>query len=207
MSSRTLTKALGPVADPAFRRRFLLVSTLGLVSLATVLMGFSSAVFTDQTTIGANTFSTGTIDLTTSPTSAAISFSGMLPGDVVTAPVTVSNTGTAQLRYAVTSTTTENTLAAQLSMVIKTGVTTCTNAGFAGSGSSVYAAGPLGTTAEMSVIGDRTQGNQSGDRVLSSSGSEVLCVQVTLPLATGNGYQGLTTTATFTFYSEQTANN
>jgi hypothetical protein len=37
--------------------------------------------------------------------------------------------------------------------------------------------------------------------------SETLCFRVNLPLATGNGFQSATTTATFTFDAEQTANN
>jgi hypothetical protein len=58
----------------------------------------------------------------------------MAPGDEVTNPITVTNGGSLELRYAVTSTTTENTLAGQLDLTIKTGVTTCTNGGFGASG-------------------------------------------------------------------------
>ena len=86
------------------------LTVAGIVALTTT----SLALFTETETVGANTFSVGTIDLTAAPTSAAITFSAMAPGDQVTAALTITNAGTLELRYAVTSTTTENVLAAQL---------------------------------------------------------------------------------------------
>jgi hypothetical protein len=52
-----------------------------------------------------------------------------------------------------------------------------------------------------------TQGADTGDRTLAASADEDLCFNVELPSATGNSFQGLTTTATFAFAAEQTANN
>jgi spore coat-associated protein N len=182
--------------------------TVGLLSsLGAVLTISALAIFTDTESVGSNTFTSGTIDISTSPTTALVAFSNMLPGDQVTAPITVTNAGANQLRYAVTSTTTENTLAGQLDLTIKSGVTTCTNAGFAGSGSVVYATGDLGSTSGVNVIGNPSQGSQAGDRTLNGSANETLCFNVSLPLSSGNTYQNLTTTATFAFVAEQTANN
>src|SRR5439155_7907127 len=117
----------------------------------------ANAVFTSTATNGANTFSTGTIVISTSPASAFITFSSTVPGDTVTQPLTVSNTGSAQRRYAVSSTTTENTLATQLGLTIKTGVTTCTNAGFSATGTVAYGSGALGNTSPLNVIGNPAQ--------------------------------------------------
>jgi predicted ribosomally synthesized peptide with SipW-like signal peptide len=167
----------------------------------------SNAIWTDSQNVGANVFSTGTIDISTNPTTALVTFSGMAPGDQVTNPITVSNAGTLQLRYAVTSTTTENVLAAQLDLTIKTGVTACTNAGFGASGTVIYGPGDLGSTTGTNVIGNPAQGAQAGDRTLNASANEALCFHVELPSGTGNSFQGLTTTATFAFAAEQTANN
>ena len=125
----------------------------------------------------------------------------------MTNPITVTNAGTLDLRYAVTSTTTENTLSAQLALTIKSGVTTCTNAGFAGSGVVVYGPGVLGSMAGVNVIGNPAAGFQTGDRTLIAAANEILCFSVSLPLASGNAFQGLTTTATFAFQGEQTKNN
>ena len=96
----------------------LLVAALGVATTTTL------ALFTDSDSVAANTFSTGTVVLSTSPTSAVVTFSTMAPGDQVTASLTVTNGRTLAFRYAVTSSTTANTLAAQLDLTIKVGVTT-----------------------------------------------------------------------------------
>ena len=191
------------------RTRPLLI--LAVVALAITSLGagvFSLAYFTGTATVDANTFTSGTIVIGTNPTTALLTVSTMMPGDSVTAPLTVSNNGTAQLRYAVTAATTNpdtKNLASQLTLTVKSGVTTCTTAGFAGSGTVVRTTIALGAT--TTVIGDPTQGAQAGDRNLNASSNEVLCFQVSLPFATVNAYQGATATTTFTFSAEQTANN
>ena len=131
----------------------------------------------------------------------------MAPGDTVTAPVTVSNAGSMQMRYAIRSTTTEDLLAAQLDLTIKTGVTACDNGGFGVDGAVIYGAGDAGNTSGLNLVGDPSQGAQAGDRTLNAAVNEILCVQVSLPTSTGNSFQSLTTTATLEFLAEQTANN
>ena len=185
-----------------------LLATIAVLAALAALLSLSAlALFTDTASVPGNTFSTGTVDISTSPASALVTFSGMAPGDQVTNPITVTNAGTLALRYAVTSTTTENTLAAQLDLTIKSGVTTCTNGGFDTDGTVLYGAADLGSTTGGNVIGNPAQGADTDDRTLNASASEVLCFQASLPLATGNGFQGLTSTATFAFQAEQTANN
>jgi hypothetical protein len=107
----------------------------------------------------------------------------------------------------VTSSTTENVLATQLALTVKTGVASCTTAGFAATGTVVYGPAPLGNTVPLAIIGNTAQGAQAGDRTLAPAANEALCFNVSLPLATGNTFQNLATTATFTLASEQTANN
>lgn len=175
--------------------------------MAGVLAGapwaFTQAVFSDTQAVGSNTFSTGTVDISTSPTSALVTFSSMAPGDKVTAPITVSNAGTLQMRYAMaTSISGSTTLSDALTLAVKHGVTTCTNGGFATDGTSVYSG-----TLTAGAIGDPAQGSQAGDRTLNASANEVLCFQVSLPTSASNSVQNLSATATFTFSGEQTANN
>lgn len=186
---------------------------LGLVALAVSAIGATSVVtgafFTDTQDVDGNSFTTGSVDLTATPATAVVTMSNMAPGDVVTAPLTVNNAGTLAYRYAVLATTTASTpdLAAQLDFTVKSGVTTCSTAGFGATGSVVYGPGDLGSTAGLKVIGDAAQGQQTGDRTLSAGTSEVLCLQVSLPSSTGNTYQTKTTTATLRFDAEQTVNN
>jgi spore coat-associated protein N len=191
-------------------RRRILLTLVGAVAVASMAGGaFSLALFTSTATVPSNTFTTGTVIITTDhPATAIVSFSAMAPGDQVTNPLLVSNTGTLALRYAVSSVATNadaKALRDQLVLTIKTGVTTCTNAAYAADGTVVYT-GDLDSTAGK-LIGDSAPGADSGDRGLAASGSETLCFHASLPLATGNAFQGATTTATFTFDAEQTANN
>lgn len=186
------------------------VLTLSVGGIATLL---TSAVLNDTKNVTGNTFSTTGVTLGVNPTTAAITMSGMNAGDVVTSPITVSNTNTAQFRYAMVSTTDatdNNVLAARLQLQVKTGISAanCTTANFTSTGTSVYGPGVLGSTAGTKVIGDPAQGAQTGDRVLAGSTNEVLCLQVKLPTdANDNTYAGKTTTATFVFNAEQTAGN
>ncbi len=184
------------------------LATAMVLALFLALVTLSAlALFTSTASVPGNTFSTGTVTISTAPTTALVTFSAMAPGDQVTAPITVTNAGSLQLRYAVTSTTTENVLAVALDLTIKSGVTTCTNAGFGASGTVVYATADLGSTTGVNVIGSPAQGAQAGDRTLNAAANEVLCFNVSLPSTAANTSQGLTTTATFAFQAEQTLNN
>jgi len=182
-----------------------------LLSAAVVLVGVSAiavtslALFTDTASVGANSFTTGTIDINTAPISAVVTMPAMVPGDQITNPLTVSNDGTLELRYAVESTTSEDALASELVMTIKSGVTTCDDANWAADGTTLYS-GPLGSTGVDPVLGLTTPGADPGDRVLASTANEVLCFNVTLPLSATAG-QGTTTVAILDFDAEQTANN
>ena len=180
----------------------ILIASLG--ALGTTLTG---AVFSDSESVVSNAFSTGTVDIAASPASAVVSFSTMAPGDKVTASLTVTNDGSLELRYAVTSTSSEDILAGQLDMTIKTGVSVCNNGQFGNDGSVIYGPADLGNSTGANIIGDPAQGADAGDRVLAASATETLCIQIELPLNTGNSYQGLSTDATFAFAAEQTVNN
>ena len=190
--------------------RLLIAVLLFGTAIATVVTASTGALFTDSDSIGANIFSTGTIILDTSPTTALVSFSGMAPGDMATSTLTVSNNGSLQLRYAVTSTTTEATLAAQLDTTIWDEAAEAVVDGVCDTtapGTVLYGPADLGSTTGLNVIGNPASGAQAGDRTLAASTNDTLCFRVELPLSTGNAFQGLTTTASFGFESEQTKNN
>ncbi len=188
------------------RRRGLIVLLLSL-SIASLGAGaFSLALFTDQETVGANAFDTGTIDLTVSPASALVTLSDMFPGDTVTGSLLVSNGGTGQLRYSMTTSTSgDAALAAALTLDVKTLGTSCATF----DGTDVVTSAPL--SGPGNGFGSATGGPDSGDRTLTvapaAGSSETLCFRASLPIAADNTVQGLSTTATFTFDAEQTKNN
>jgi len=172
----------------------------------------SNAIWTDSADVDANVFSTGTIDISTNPTTALVIYSDMAPGDSTgSQSLTVTNAGTLDLRYAVTMTA-DNTdtkgLYAELDLTIRgVDVTTPGTPCDDFDGTVLY--GPASPfLLSGNLIGDPTQGTQAGDRTLTTaSPSEVLCFKVDLPLAAPDSVQGASTTAVFTFEAEQTDNN
>jgi predicted ribosomally synthesized peptide with SipW-like signal peptide len=190
------------------RRRLLLI--LPVLAMVGVGAGqLSLALFTDSETVNA-TFGTGSIDLDATRIDALVlTSSAMMPGDSITDDVVVENDGTAQLRYAMTTASTNaDTLGLRdvLTLTVKTvDVTTPGTPCDDFDGTTVLASTALG--AATAGFGDPTAGADAGDRVLDAAANETLCFRVSLPSGTGNGYQGAATTTTFTFDAEQTASN
>ena len=181
------------------KRRRGIVALLAAVSMLTIGAGsISLAQFTDSAT-STWAFSTGTIDINTSP-AVLTAVSNMMPGDTATQALTVTNGGSGDLRYAISVAAT-NALGAQLQLTVKTQDAGGGCAAF--TGTSVLAA----TALNGAAVGSPTQGTQAGDRNLAAGGNEVLCLRVSLPLTTNNTFQGASSAATFTFDAEQTANN
>lgn len=146
------------------------------------------ALFSDTATSDAS-FATGTVDITASPATALFTVSGMKPGNVNYAPLTVSNAGTLAFTWTMTTTATNadgKGLASALVGEVKVGVTSCDAAGWA-SGTTIAGSSSLATLAT------------SAGRALATATSEVTCFRVELPSTAGNGLQGAATTATFYF--------
>lgn len=196
------------MAQPSSRRRglSLLAPLLALVGIGAGSL--SLALFTDSASVDA-TFTAGTISLDpTDIASMSLSTGVLLPGDAITDDVTIENDGTAELRYSASTSSTNADglgLRSVLTLAIRevdvtTPGTPCNNF----DGAVVVASTTLDAGA---AFGDPTAGADTGDRTLAAASSETLCFRVSLPLATGNAYQGATTTTTFSFSAEQTANN
>jgi predicted ribosomally synthesized peptide with SipW-like signal peptide len=180
------------------RRRRGLLALLLTLSIGTLGAGlFSLAYFTDSDT-STGSFSSGTIILNLS-TATVFNVSGMFPGDVQNATLTLTNAGTGQLRYSMTTAVNSGpSLAGQLTAVVKTKGTSCATF----DGTTLYS-GALGSAA----FGDPSVTGTVGDPTLNSGSNTDLCFRVTMPALTGNTFQGSSTAVTFTFDSEQTANN
>jgi hypothetical protein len=172
----------------------------------------SLAVFTQQQAVAGNVFTTSSIALSVTPVTAIFTSGAMMPGDVVPAgapgaPVTVSSgAGTAAFRYAITgSSTNTDTKALDSQLVITVRQADAGGGCAAFTGAILFnAVVPVGP---INMVGDPTQGNQAGDRTLAGGASETLCFKASLPLGTPLAYQSATSTYTFTFIAEQTANN
>jgi len=195
---------------------WILVGVIAIGGLAALLGVASQAIWTDTDAVGGNDFATGSVSLTTSPTTAIwTAVTGAAPGTIATGPLTVTNAGTLDLRYAVTGANTQATLAA--GMNVRIGLegpdagTVCEfpyhNAD--GTATSLLDDTQLfaGTLDTAALIGSNVQGAQAGDRALVAGVNEILCFSVVLPNTAANTLQSLSNTTTFTFDSEQTLNN
>ena len=114
---------LEPRTQRRRRRRGLLVFLLVGSSVATFGAGLMSlALFTDSDAT-AGGFTTGTIDIASTP-ATLFNVTAMMPGDSNSATLNVANNGTAQLRYALTSSSTNadgKNLASQLQLTVRAG--------------------------------------------------------------------------------------
>ena len=179
------------------RRRGIVALLAASAALSLGSGAFSLAVFTDSDD-ASGAFTTGTVDIATSP-ATLFTVTGIVPGDSGAATLSVTNGGTAALRYAVTaSSTNTDTKGLRDALVLEVRPGTCPTA-------SAAIFGPAAISGAL--LGDPAQGAQGGDRSLAAAASEDLCFMWSLPLATANAYQDATTTTTFTFAAEQTANN
>jgi len=180
------------------RRRRVLIALLLTLSIGTLGAGiFSLASFTDtDSTDGA--FSAGTIVLDLS-TATLYNATDMFPGDVRNATLTLTNNGTGNLRYSMTTAVNSGpSLAGVLTAVVKTKGTNCATFDGTTLHSGLLSAAAFGNPAVTGDVGDPT---------LSAGSNTDLCFRVTMPTGAGNTVQGASTSVTFTFNSEQTANN
>lgn len=191
------------------RRLLLLIALLALAAMGGAAGATTLALFTDQETVTA-TLGSGSVILDDVRIDAlTLTSTAMMPGDQVTDDVVVENDGTAQLRYAMTTSSTDpdgNALRDALTLTVKTidvntPLTPCDNF----DGALTLYSGVLG--ASTARFGNPAVGPHLGDRTLDAGANETLCFRVELPSTAGNSYQSATTTTTFTFDAEQTANN
>lgn len=179
--------------------RRILVSLIAISALAACVSLGGLSLFTESVDNGSNTFTSGSVDISTNLPSAFITADNMAPGDSVTDQLTVSNDGENEMRYAMTTVATNvdsKNLRDELTLTIKEKVTDCATF----DGTQLY----TGTLAS-GAFGNPVQGEDTGDRTLAANTSEDLCFRVTLP--SGSTLENAATTATFTFAAEQTANN
>ena len=198
--------------------KYVLVAILAIGVLSFGSRAATQSLFTDTQSVGANAFTAGTVDISTAPVTALLSLNPMGPGDEVSNPITITNSGSLELRYSLQRSA-DNPDAKGLRDILRIRVGLKGGAGcdfpyYDSDGTAtalsddtqLYEGLNFPATA-TDTVGSAAQGAQAGDRVVAASASEDLCFAVTMPLSTSNAYQGSLTTATFDFVSEQTTNN
>lgn len=139
-------------------------------------------------------FETASLDLTTGPLDAVVSAHDMVPGDTVTAALTITNSGPTPMTYGMRSgdvTAGGAVLAAELVFTVKTVGSSCADF----DGTSLFD-GPLDEAAF---------GVDGNGRALPAATAEILCFRATLPLDATNALQGAATTVTLSFTADPQA--
>ncbi len=203
--------------------RWLLFGVLALGVLSISAGRGTLAFFTSSASSTSNSFTAGTLVVQVADVNettfsnaitASVSGSTLAPGSLTTGFIEVKNTGSLDLRYALTTadTTLASTPNTALDNALTVGVdtraigTACTAAQGGLGQTQVVAAGAALKTLQ---IGDPAQGAQAGDRPLAPNAGERLCLYVTFPLGVSadNAPQGGSASYSFTVAAEQTANN
>jgi hypothetical protein len=181
-------------------RRPLLATILVASTLSGFVHGGTVASFTGTRANGGDQFTAGTVLLGAGvATGDSLSATNLVPGDSFTARLTVQNSGTLTLRYAMaTSTSGSAALAGALQVTVRTKTTNpCASL----DGAALYGPGSLNAAA----FGSPATGAQPGDRTLGPNASEDICFTVTLPAGASATLQETNSTATVTFTAEQVA--
>ena len=184
------------------RRRGIIALLAALAALTLGAGSFSLAQFTDSDT-STWSFTAGSIDIVTDPTVGA-NVTGMMPGDVVTQDLLVTNNGVEDFRYAMTATAT-TALGDELDLEVRAEDADGGCDDF--DGAAARTVPPAVQAMDGASFGDATQGGDTDDRFLAGGDTEVLCFRATLPLDADTAVQGLTSNVLFTFDAEQTVNN
>lgn len=230
-----------PRRDAARRRR--LWASIAVFSLAAVGVTSltTSALFTDTDSVAGDLL-TGTVDISSQMAQFTLPTGGLAPGDTVTDEVTVTNSGSLQLRYAIlyeaaseaassiapssiqspTLGTTPSPGTGDLRNMLSLSVwpksgTTCTgaptptsttsNTSIGGAVGVVNSDSTTGTNTFQPLLGSNITGQNTNDRTLGATASEVLCVSVHMDQTADNTYQYTAAKITLRFDAEQVVNN
>lgn len=183
---------LGPIFAMVSTRLLVIAVGISAVFFTTT----SLAMYSDTQTSASSKFDTGTLSLGVNPATALFNVTGMKPGDVAFAPLTLSNTGSLSLSYSMTSSATNadnKGLAAALTGEVRL---------ISGSTCNATTFNASTTTIASNVTGLASLATSSA-RTVAPAANEVACFKVTLPSSAGNTLQGATTTASFTFVAAQ----
>lgn len=205
-------------------RRRRLAATVTICGLAFVGIGQLStgAWFTDSGTASVQ-FASGDVQISLDGPSgttgqpdtlvlpAVGGAAGLAPGDTRFRAIEVTNSGSLEMYYAVTGTSTVDS-GGDLTAVLEHSIVGVADEASCGAGAfgGTLLFGPttIGTS-ETNLIGTKsdTGNTAAGDRTLSSASSEWLCLRTSLPTSAGNAVASSQATLTLSFYSVQTANN
>jgi predicted ribosomally synthesized peptide with SipW-like signal peptide len=158
------------------------------------------AAWTDSVTVSGTSIRTGTIDLQVNGSNSVTGYStmnisNMVPGNSTAAVLTVTNAGTAPLKYYLdASGTNPDSKGLAGALVAKVTGDSATAGSLPAKTCGGSALGGSGVAFTNSLLG-----NVASPRLLGAGASDTLCIQATLPISAGSNLQGASTSITFTF--------
>ncbi|MCR6689094.1 TasA family protein [Cellulomonas sp.] len=208
-----LQEMVSPAPAPGERaRRRRLWATVTIVGLAAlgVTSLTTSAFFRDDATTN-SAITAGTISIDSADLAFSIPVGNMLPGASVVSPVTVSNEGSLRYQYAIQYDATDragdtaNLSSALHLSIYRLDAADCTLANASGSTARLgQSAGTWGlATSATDIVGEAGTDAALGNRQISASSSEDLCVRVDFDPAADNSYQDTQTELTLRFAAMQ----
>lgn len=170
------------------------IAAVTVVGLAIVCLGLRSNLIRAASRPAAEGhphFQLSSVDLSSGTRDAIFSARGMVPGDTVTATLTVANSGRQPVTYGMTRGPVSAggaALSAALVLTIKTVGSSCED--------------DNGTTLFEGPLDQAAFGGEGKGRSLPAATAEILCLRAVLPLAAGNDLQGAAATVTLWFGSK-----
>lgn len=210
-----INPAPAPRDAPRRRRLWTTILIVGLAAIGATTLT-TSALFTDDDQTSA-AIHTGNVDLVLGgPVPFEFTPNDLAPGSSTFVPMTVSNAGSLELRYAISyfGTAGAGGGGGDLTDVLELrlyAVSDCTEAGTDAASTINNSGQPVNNwpTTASALVGNPAVGQQTGDRAIAggTNATQNLCARVDFPLDSGNEYQDTTATLTLVFNAEQTLNN
>ena len=176
-------------------RRF---SIFGMLGLGVLCLGlaYNAIISRSQPVDGRDQprLDTSSIGLTTGTGNATLSAHDMAPGDAVTAPMTIANSGRQPMTYAMSPGLVSAggaALAAALVLTVKTVGSSCDDFD--------------GTTLFDGPLNKAAFGSEGNGRLLPAATADILCFRAELPLDAGDALQGAATTIALSFSASSQA--
>jgi hypothetical protein len=185
------------------KNRLWLTLAIGVVLVMLTSMSTTGASWRDEATVDAGTVTTGSLVLLVGGQPTAYNFTAfntlggnnLAPGKAVRAPLTITNGGSADMTYGLTSVTPTAISAADDALLDALRLTVTDDSVCGG----VLAGEVLLDHIPLEAAGP------FGGRVLAPSSFETLCIEIALSADAPNAAAAGTTSVTFTFRGDQTS--
>ena len=164
-------------------------------------VGRSEAAFGDSETFGLNRVASASVSVEVGTNTLPVDTTLLAPGDRLVGQISFDNEGTLRLRYAVVADLSPSSGVSLLDVLWwRIWPATTADCSVAPSGSALLFNGVM---LDSAVLGNVAIGPDPGDRLVNPAESDVLCVDIELPLGISDAYQSAEAIVNLTVQAEQ----